>query len=343
MFLLEFIRIMCQTYTTQLKEKAMKRITVLSVACALLLLWSSPVLAGAKFDDYDVLEGYDFDISPTLWQDSRSDYQNYLAYSDQEVEIPEETTDLGTLNQQIQSTPSLEGAVSSQDLSNLQLQNIPTDQFYSPDSITTNDEYYRLKWMAEDPTVKNSDPLYRAMFGLYIRNNNSLSDQSKNQILDRLSSDAKESSYPSVPSSYEDYLWMIDEFNQKGLQASDKELLAGYIRADDILNGDQKKALLQDLGMNTIGSLGQGQDITFDSNPLDSDYYSSLATPSSGLGKPSDPHDYAAPTLTDEQIWGNQIYTGQETPFTDNGQPLADYYRDMADNLLDSYRNDTLN
>lgn len=319
----------------------MKRISVLFVACALLLLWSSPVLAGAKFNDYEVLDEYDFDISPALWQKSQTDYQDYFAYADQEVEIPEDVTGPGTLNQQIQSTPSLEGVVSSQDLSDLQLQDIPMDQRYTPESITTSNEYYRLKGLAKDSSIVGYDPLNMAMFGLSVRLNNNLPDENKNQILDSLRSGVDQTQYPAVPSSYEDYLWVIDEFKQKGLEAPDKELLAGYIRADDILNGDQKKALLQDLGMNTAGTFGQ--DITFDSNPLDSDYYSSLAKPSSGLGNPADPHDYAAPTMTDEQIWGKPIYTGQGTPFASDGQPLTDYYRDMADNLLEDYRNDTLN
>lgn len=319
----------------------MKRISVLTITCALLLLWSSPVLAGTKFNDYEILDEYDFDVSPTLWQQSQTDYQDYLAYSDQEVEIPKEPVDPGTLNQQIQSTPSLEGAVSGQDLSDLQLQDIPMDQRYTPESTTINDEYYRLKWQAGDSSVVEFDPLYRAMFGLSVRLNNNLLDENKNQILDSLSSGVDQTQYPPVPSSYNDYLWMIDEFKQKGLEGPDKELLAGYISVDDIINGDQKKALLQDLGMNTTGTFGQ--DIVYDSNPLDTDHFSSLANPSSGLGKPADRHDYAAPAMTDEQMLGEPLYTGQETPFTDNGQPLTDYYRDMADNLLKDYRNDTLN
>jgi len=326
----------------------MRRITVLSVACALLLLWSSPALAGTKFDDlddYEVFDEYDFDISPTLWQESQTnyqDYQDYFAYSDQEVEIPEEPVDPGTLNQQVQSTPSLEGRVPSQDLSNLQLQDIPMDQLYAPGLTTTNDEYFRLKWMAENPVIENFDPLEKAMFGLYIKHNNSLPNENKNEILNKLRMDGDDPLSPTVPDSYNDYLWVIDEFNQKGLEPPDKELLAGYIRVDDVLDGDQKKALLHDLGMDTAGSFGQ--DIAFDRDPLDINYYSGLARPSSELGNPAaGPHDFAAPTLTDEQIWGKPISTGQESPFTDSGQPLTDYYRDLADNLLDNYNNDTLN
>ena len=374
MFLLEFTRIMCQTYSTKLKEKAMKRTYVIFAACALLLLWSSPVLAGAKFNDYGALDEYDWDISPTPWQESQPGYQDYLAYADQEAEIPKEMTDPVTLNHQIQSTPSLERAASGQDLTDLQLRDIALDQSYNPESITTSDEYFRQKWMTEEPPLVNSDPLYKAMFGLYIKNNNGLSDNSKSQILDELSSGIDETAYPPVPSSYEDYLWVVDEFNQKDLEDLDKELLAGYILADDVLNDYQRKELLQDLGMSTVGGFGQYQGIVFDSDPLDSNYYSGLANPSSDLGNSAVPHDYATPTFTDEQIWGNPIYntgqptsdlenpydyttptftdeqiwgnpisTGQETPFTDSGQSLTDYYRDLTDPLLDSYSNDTLN
>jgi len=313
----------------------MKKIFVFSVACALILLWNPLAQAAVDYEDYNLFDEYEFDISPTQWQQEQANYQEgTLVAADQRVDLPAD--DVSASSVVDFTAASAETTLPSQELRDLRIQNAAPDQIYdpdqvfAPDALSSQEEYFRLQWLAQDQSTQESDPFYRSMLGMYIKNNDRLSTEDRASLLNDLATD----STTVIPSSYDDYLWMIEELDQRGSDDFDKDMLAGYIRDDDILAYTQKEDLLEQLGLDNTYFL------TSETLPgitsLDSEHLSAEVPDNlSSLNG----YDGAASLYTDEQLWGDTLSTGYETPFTGSGQPLTDYY----DDLLDNYNIDTLN